>query len=54
MVVVSVVMLWAAVAAFVLRRAASSTLLGVAFWALILFFGVYVLFYKKPKDKITK
>ena len=25
-----------------------------AFWALILFFGIYVLFFKKPKDKAPK
>ena len=26
----------------------------VAFWALILFLGVYVLFFKKPKEKAPK
>ncbi len=26
----------------------------VAIWALILFFGIYLLFFKKPKDKPPK
>ncbi len=26
----------------------------VAFWALVLFFGVYVLFFKKHKEKASK
>ncbi len=54
MVVVSIVMLWVAAASFIIGKASSSKLLGVAVWALIMFFGVYVLFLKKPKDKAPK
>ena len=35
-----------------LGLAASPKIPVVAFWALILFLGVYVLFFKKPKEKV--
>ena len=34
--------------------AASPNLPVVAFWAVILFLSVYVLFFKKPKEKASK
>ena len=51
MVVLGTLALLFGLAALVMGRAANIKIPVLAFWALILFLGVYVLFFKTPKEK---